>query len=93
MRVIVQTRADLDALRETHPALYREQLIAILGSCSIRTNQAAYPDDYNSELQPGDAGYIAPLWVEIDDTATLRRLGFESRAALEAALADVEVVE
>lgn len=86
MSIIVQTADDLAALRERDPAAYREQLLAILGSSRIRTNQAEYPEDYDSTLIDGDEGYIAPLWVEVDDATTLGRLGFESRVAVEAAL-------
>ena len=86
MKIIVQTATDLNALMRDDPAAYREQLKAIIGSTRILTNQADYPEDYDSTLVQGDDGYIAPQWVEIDDVATLRRLGFESRAAVEAAL-------
>lgn len=86
MKIIVQTAADLDALLQSDPQGYRDQLTAILGSSRIRTNQAVYPEGYDSTLTEGDEGYVAPLWVEVDDVATLARLGFESRAAVEAAL-------
>lgn len=90
MKIIVQTAADLVALQQADPHAYREQLTAILGSTRILTNQADYPDDYDSALTQGDAGYVAPQWVEVDDVATLTRLGFESRAAVEAALAAIQ---
>lgn len=86
MRVIVQTQADLNALRDTDPTAYRDQLTAILGSCVIRTNAAEYPEDYDSTLQEGDAGYIAPVWMDMDDVATLARLGFQSREQVEGLL-------
>lgn len=87
---IVQTADDLAALKAGSPAAYREQLIAILGSSRIRTNQAVYPENYDSTLEPGQAGYVAAEWVEIDDTATLIRLGFVDRAGVEAALAETQ---
>lgn len=86
MKIIVQTAADLDALLQTDPQGYRDQLTAILGSSRIRTNQALYPEDYDNTLAEGDEGYVAPLWAEVDDVATLARLGFETRVAVEAAL-------
>jgi len=90
LKIIVQTAADLDALQQADPHGYREQLTAILGSARIRTNQAEYPEDYDSTLTEGDEGYIAPLWVEVDDGATLARLGFESRTAVELRLSSLD---
>ena len=90
MKIIVQTAADLDALLQTDPQGYRDQLTAILGSSRIRTNQAEYPEDYDGALSEGDDGYVAPQWIEIDDVATLGRLGFESRAAVELQLSGLD---
>lgn len=87
MNLIVQTADDLAAMQVSDPAAYRAQLLAILGSATIRTNQAQYPDDYDNELGEGDEGYVAPDWVELDDAATLSRLGFARKAEVEAALA------
>lgn len=86
MSIIVQTADDLAALQASDPATYRDQLHAILGSSRIRTNQAEYPEDYDGSLPANDEGYIEPQWVEIEDTATLQRLGFTDRAAVEHAL-------
>jgi hypothetical protein len=74
-------------MQSSNPAAYEEQLRAILGSCTIRTNQAEYPEDYDNTLNPSDEGYIEPQWADVDDSATLSRLGFNDRAAVEAALA------
>lgn len=87
MNLIVQTADDLAAMQASNPAACEEQLRAILGSCTIRTNQAEYPDEYDNALSPGDEGYIEPQWADVDDSATLSRLGFNDRAAVEAALA------
>ncbi|MOA66947.1 hypothetical protein D3C78_1939020 [compost metagenome] len=48
----------------------------------VRTNVAEYPEDYDSGLQPGDAGYIAPQWQEQDDLAVIQRFGFAGREEL-----------
>ncbi len=90
MHYIVQTADDLAALRVRNPAAYRAQLEALIGSSRIRTNQAEYPEGYDSTLEPGQSGYIAPAWVEIDDLSTMSRLGFADRAALEVALAEAD---
>ena len=84
---IVQTPDDLRELEQTNPAAYREQLVAILGASRVRMNLAEYPDDYDSTLEPGQDGYIAPEWTEVDDDSTLERLGFASRGEVEALLA------
>lgn len=85
---IVQTADDLAALRARNPAAYRAQLEALLGSSHIRTNQAEYFEGYDSNLEPGQPGYVAPVWVEVEDLSTLTRLGFADRAAVEQALAE-----
>lgn len=87
---IVQTADDLAALRAQNPAAYRYQLEALLGGSRIRTNQAEYPEGYDSTLEPGQTGYVAPEWVEAADLSALSRLGFASRGALEEALIEVE---
>lgn len=87
MNLIVQTADDLAAMQASNPAAYEDQLRAILGSCTIRTNQAEYPEDYDGALGPADEGYIEPQWADVDDSVTLSRLGFNNRAAVEAALA------
>lgn len=87
---IVQTADDLAALRAQNPAAYRQQLDALIGGSRIRTNQAEYPEGYDSSLEEGQPGYVAPEWVEVDDLSALSRLGFANRAALEAAMAEAE---
>lgn len=90
MNKITQTRADLSSLQATDRDAYRAQLVAILGASLIRTNQAQYPEDYDNSLTVGDAGYVAADWVEIYDTATLNRLGFETREAVEARIIELD---
>lgn len=87
---IVQTADDLAALRAQNPTAYRHQLEELIGGSRIRTNQAEYPEGYDSSLEEGQPGYVAPEWVEVDDLSALTRLGFVDRAALEGALAESE---
>ena len=90
MKIIVQTAADLDALLQTDPQGYRDQLTAILGSSRIRTNQAEYPEDYDGALSEGDDGYVAPQWVEIDDVATLGRARTAVARSLQMSLSNLK---
>ena len=86
MTVITQTSTDLASLAVKDNDSYRDQLIAILGASKIMTNQAEYPEDYDNTLTDGDDGYVAPMWVEIYDEATLIRHGFANREAVESAI-------
>ena len=83
MQAIVQTKADIEALS---PEQRRAFLTRLLGASTIRSNIADYPEDYDSALAEGDEGYVAAQWVEQDDHASLERLGFKDRAAVQAAL-------
>ena len=85
---IVQTAEDLAALQASDAPAYRAQLVSILGSSVIASNTAAYPDDYDSALEPGQDGYVAPIWVSADDTSTLARFGFQRREQVEEAIAE-----
>lgn len=86
MTVITQTSTDLASLAVKDNDSYRDKLIAILGASKIMTNQAEYPKDYDNSLIDGDAGYVAPIWIEVYDEATLSRHGFASREAVESAI-------
>lgn len=41
-----------------------------------RVNSAVYPDGYDRSLNPGDDGYVSPLWETVDDTSVVERFGF-----------------
>lgn len=89
---IVQTAHDLEALRAASPVAYREQLERLLGASVVRSNVAEYPEGYDSGLQPGDAGYIAPQWQDQDDLAVIQRFGFASRDELLAAIVELNPI-
>jgi hypothetical protein len=90
MTVITQTRRDLTLLQATDHEAYKAQLVAILGASRIMTNQAEYPEDYDNSLAEGDEGYVAAEWVEEYDTATLSRVGFDSRESVEARIQELD---
>ncbi|NLH81485.1 MAG: hypothetical protein GX458_11660, partial [Phyllobacteriaceae bacterium] len=70
--IIVNTRADLDALAGT-PA-HLEALRILAGTRTATVDVSVYPDGYG---EPGYAGpEIAPTWREVEDLGSLTRLGF-----------------
>ena len=79
MVVIINTRADLDALAGT-PA-YLEALHALAGSTSTMQDAAVYPEGY------GQPGYVGPVveadWADVETLGTIERLGF-TRSSFEA---------
>lgn len=77
--IIVNTRADLDALRGTPDHLDVLRLIA--GTTTATVDLAVYPDGYGGPEYAGPE--IAPEWREIETLATLERLGF-TRESFEA---------
>lgn len=80
MLPIINTRADLDAISGTpEHAQFMEYL---RGTMTLRKNVAVYPENYDHTLQPGDEGYVAPDWQEIEDLSVIERFGF-TKADLE----------
>lgn len=79
MTIIVNTRADLDALRGT-PA-HLEALQALAGSMATSMDMAVYPEGY------GQSGYVGPSvepdWHDVETLAIIEALGF-TRESFEA---------
>lgn len=67
---LVNTRADLEALRGT-PA-FADALRAIAGAASIVVDAAEYPQGYG--LPGHDGPPVEPVWEERADDAVLSRL-------------------
>ena len=86
MTIIINTRADLDALKGTPD--YLPALRAIAGTMDTTVNTAEYPEGY------GNPGYIGPsiepTWTTTETLETIHRLGFASRAEFEAEYAAAE---
>lgn len=80
MTIIINTRADLDALKGT-PA-YLPALRAIAGTMDTTVNTAEYPEGYSDPSYNGPL--IAPEWTTVETLETIHRLGFASRAEFEA---------
>ena len=85
MTIIINTRADLDALKGTSD--YLPALRATAGTMDTTVNTAEYPDGY------GDPSYNGPLvdpeWTTVETLVTIHRLGFADRAEFEAEYAAV----
>ena len=69
---IINTREDLDALKDT-PS-YGEFVALLKGSMSRKQDSQAYPDDYNKPDYAGEV--LEPIWLDIEDLATIERFGF-----------------
>lgn len=80
MTIIINTRADLDALKGTPD--YLPALRTIAGTMETTVNTAEYPKDYDEDA-PG-ALVVEPVWTRVETLETIRRLGFASRAEFEA---------
>jgi len=78
---VVNSRADLDRLANEDPAAYAAFIAALKGACTIATDTAEYPEDYNRSLQPAAEGYISPNIVQAETSAPAARYGF-TRAEL-----------
>ena len=79
MVVIINTRADLDALAGT-PA-YLDALRALAGSMITTQDVAVYPAGYG---QPDyDGPVVEPDWADVETLGTIERLGF-TRSSFEA---------
>lgn len=76
--MIINTRADLDALAHGDAAAYQAFLHLLIGT-AVRVEAGAEPD-------PGDGGLV---WTEVVDTSVLERYGFACVAAVEAAIGAV----
>ena len=52
----------------------------------VTFDDASYPEGYDTTLQPGDAGYIAPVIRQEWNAGAAAQWGFADRAAVEYAL-------
>lgn len=72
---LINSREDLDALKESNPTAYAEFMQKLKGSMTHRTNTAVYPEGYG---QPGYEGPVVdPVWETVEDLSTIKRYGFK----------------
>jgi len=81
--MLINTATDLAA---TEPSPERTAFLNNLLNDYITFDDAIYPQDYDHNLQPGDAGYIAPVNRQEWNAGAAAQWGFTDRAAVEAAL-------
>ena len=72
--LIVNSREDLDRLKEKDPAAHDEFMARLKASMVRRQNTAVYPENYN---QPDyDGPVIDPVWDEVEDLREIKSFGF-----------------
>lgn len=72
---VINTREDLDSLKESNPAQYLEFMAYLKGSMTRQQNTAVYPEGYG---QPGYEGpAVEPAWETVEDLTTIKRYGFK----------------
>jgi len=71
---VINTREDLDAIKDSNPAEYAKFMDYLKGSMTRKQNVAVYPDGYG---QPGYEGAVVdPVWQDVEDLSTIERFGF-----------------
>ena len=81
--LIINTTTDLASADQTEE---RTAFLQALLNDYITFDDAVYPDGYDTTLQPGDAGYIAPVIRQEWNAGAAAQWGFADRAAVEYAL-------
>lgn len=72
---VINTREDLDSLKESNPEQYLEFMAYLKGSMTRQQNTAVYPEGYG---QPGYEGpAVDPVWETVEDLSTIKRYGFK----------------
>lgn len=82
--LIINTPSDLTTA-EVSPE--RTAFLNSLLNDYITFDDAVYPENYDSTLQPGDTGYVEPVIRKEWNAGAAAAWGFADRAAVEAALA------
>lgn len=72
--VIINSRADLDAIKDIFPDRHAEFMEALKGSMTRRQDVQVYPEGHG---QPGYEGeLLEPIWEDVEDLSTITRFGF-----------------
>ena len=81
MKKLIQTRADLDAIKGTQE--YFEFIKLLKGSLVKKVSKTVYPEDYDHSLQEGDEGFIPLEFEEVENLSEIERFGFTKEEILE----------
>ena len=76
----------IDDLVNAQPSPGRTAFLNGLLNDFVTFDDAVYPDDYDSSLKPGDAGYIEPVIRKEWNAGAAAAWGFTSREQIEQAL-------
>lgn len=71
---VINTREDLDSLKESNPAEHANFMAFLKGSMTRKQDVAVYPEGYNQPDYEGDK--IEPQWKDVEDLSTIERFGF-----------------
>lgn len=82
--LIINAPSDLAA---TDAGPERTAFLTALLNDFVTFDDAEYPDGYDQALQEGDEGYVAPVIRKEWNAGAAAAWGFDSREAIEAALA------
>jgi hypothetical protein len=81
--LIINTPSDLTT---TKPSAERTAFLSSLLNDFITFDDAVYPQDYDTSLQPGDTGYIEPVIRKEWNAGAAATWGFNSRDDVEQAV-------
>lgn len=81
--MLINTATDLQT---AEPSAERTAFLTNLLNDYVIFDDAEYPEDYDRELQEGDAGYVVPVIRTEWNAGAAAAWGFASRGAIEAAL-------
>ncbi len=79
---IINTRADLNAIAGSKA--HADFIAYLKGTLTRTTDVRAYPADYDRNLKPDAAGYLAPVLGPVDDDSAAARFGFTREELLKA---------
>ena len=72
MKLIINTRQDLDAIAGTPE--HQEFMEFLAGSITRKQDSRSYPTNYNQPDYEGDV--LAPVWVDVEDLSVIESFGF-----------------
>lgn len=71
---VINTREDLEILKESNPAEYANFMAYLKGSMTRKQDTQVYPADYNQPEYTGPK--LQPIWQDVEDLSTIERFGF-----------------
>ncbi len=72
MKMIINTRQDLDAIAGTPE--HQEFMEFLAGSMTRKQDSQNYPANYNQPDYEGET--LTPVWVDVEDLSVIENFGF-----------------